>query len=75
VTVVMILDFGKNEEGVRTYRVNATDKGDLEKIIDESKGMGWKFWTEPYPEKSHKSWSVLLKMYDPKELNYPEESM
>jgi hypothetical protein len=70
----MIGDFGKNEEGVHTFRVNASTKEDIYKVIEESKEMGWKFWDTPNIEKVHKTWSVLLKLYNPKELNYPEES-
>lgn len=72
--VVMIGAFGRNEEGVYTYRINATTKDDLYTIIDSAKEMGYKFWDTPNLVKVHKTWSVLLKLYIPKELGYPEES-
>lgn len=72
--VVMIGNFGRNTEGVYTYRINASSKEDLYKIIDEAREAGWKFWNTPNLQKVHKTWSVLLQIYDPKELNYPEES-
>lgn len=72
--VVMIGTFGRNEEGIHTYRINATSKDDLYLLLDECREMGWKFWDTPNLIKVNKTWSVLLKIYDPKELNYPEES-
>jgi len=72
--VVMIGNHGRSKEGVYTFRINATLKDDIYKIIDESREMGWKFWDTPNLIKVHKTWSVLLKIYDPKELNYPTES-
>ena len=72
--IVMIGDFGRNEEGIYTYRINATNKDDLYKIIDEARAAGWKFWSTPNLQKVHKTWSVLLQIYNPNELGYPEES-
>jgi hypothetical protein len=69
---VIISDFGKNEEGVRTYRVNG-EKVDLEKAIEELREVGWGFWAEPKIEVSHKHWTVLLKIYNPKEYEDAEE--
>jgi hypothetical protein len=68
----MIGDFGINKENVRTYRINATTKDDIYKIIDEAREMGWKFFNTPNILKVHKTYSVLLQIYDPKD--YPEES-
>jgi hypothetical protein len=72
--VVMIGNFGKDKEGVHTYRINATSKDDLYNLIEQCRAMGWKFWDTPNLQKVHKTWSVLLKIYDPKEKGYPEES-
>jgi hypothetical protein len=70
----MIGAFGRNSEGVHTYRINTTKKEEIYEIIDGAKKAGWKFWDTPNIEKVHKTWSVLLKIYYPKELGYPEES-
>jgi hypothetical protein len=70
--IVMIGDFGKDEEGVYTYRING-DKADLEKIIQESKDLGYEFWTEPVIEKIWKNYTLLLKIYIPEEMGYPVE--
>jgi hypothetical protein len=70
--IVMIGDFGKDEEGVRTYRING-DKADLERIIQESADLGYEFWIEPVIEKSWKTYTLLLKIYIPEEMGYPEE--
>lgn len=70
----MIGAYGRNEEGIYTYRVNTTTKDELHLIIDEARKAGWKFWETPNLVKVHKTWSVLLKIYKPKELGYPEES-
>lgn len=70
----MIGNFGRNKEGVYTYRVNATTKEDLYTLIEESKEMGWKFFDTPNIIKVNKTYSVLLKLYNPKEMGYPEES-
>jgi hypothetical protein len=72
--VVMIGNFGRNEEGVHTYRINATSKDEIYTLIEQCRAMGWKFWDTPNLQKVHKTWSVLLKIYDPKEKDYPEES-
>lgn len=72
--VIMIGNFGRNKEGVYTYRVNATTKEDLYTLIEESKEMGWKFFDTPNIIKVNKTYSVLLKLYNPKEMGYPEES-
>lgn len=72
--VVMIGAYGRTKEGIHTYRINATTKDDLNLIIDEARKAGWKFWQVPNMVKSHKTWSVLLQIYKPKEMGYPEES-
>lgn len=72
--VVMIGDFGRNKEGIYTYRINATTKDDLYSLLDQVKEIGWKYWETPNIIKVHKTYSVLLKIYNPKELGYPEES-
>jgi hypothetical protein len=46
----------------------------LHLIIEEAKNAGWKFWQVPNLVKNHKTWSVLLQIYKPKEMGYPEES-
>lgn len=70
----MIGDFGRNKEGIYTYRINATTKDDLYSLLDQVKEIGWKYWETPNIIKVHKTYSVLLKIYNPKELGYPEES-
>lgn len=66
-SIIQIAKFGKDKEGVHTFRVNG-DKADLERIIKESYEMGWAFWEKPTIEKVFDYYSVLLKIYDPKEL-------
>lgn len=66
-------DFGTNSEGVTTYRVNA-HKDDLKRIIEEIKNLGFDFWESPEIVKSHKDWTVLLKIFIKKDLGYNEES-
>jgi hypothetical protein len=70
----MIANQGKNVEGVYTFRINATLKDDLHLIIKEAKQTGFKFWKKPIIEKAHKTYSVLLQLYIPSDLGYPEES-
>ncbi len=72
--VVMIGDFGRSEEGIYTYRINTTTKDDIHTILKEVREMGWKFWDTPNIIKVHKTYSVLLKLYNPEEMGYPEES-
>lgn len=55
-----------DHEGIYTFRINSTAKEDLERIINESLEMGWKFWEEPEIEKVFKTYSVLMKIYNPK---------
>jgi|tagenome__1003787_1003787.scaffolds.fasta_scaffold20964066_6 hypothetical protein len=70
----MIANRGKNSEGVYTFRINATLKDDLELIIQEAKDAGFRFWKKPIIEKAHKTYSVLLQIYIPRDFGYPEES-
>ena len=70
----MVANRGKNKEGVYVFRINATLKEDLNLIIKEAKESGFKFWKKPIIEKAHKTYSVLLQLYIPKDLGYPEES-
>lgn len=64
--LIQVAKFGPDKEGIHTFRVNG-DKADLEKIIQETKDIGWIFWEEPTIEKVFKWYSVLMKIYDPKE--------
>lgn len=67
--------FGKNKEGIYKYRINATQKEEIYQIIDEAKSLGFKFWQTPNIEKvPGRTWSVLLELYFPKDMGYPEES-
>jgi hypothetical protein len=73
-SVVMIGDFGRDKEGIYTYRINATGKDDLYELIQAVRNQGWKFFDTPNILKAHKTYSVLLKLYKPSESGYPEES-
>jgi hypothetical protein len=70
----MIGDFGVNSEGVHTYSINATSKDEIYKMIDDVKELGFKFWNTPNLTYKAKTWHVLLQIYIPKEMGYPEES-
>ena len=70
---IYVADFGMDNEGVTTYRING-EKQDLITIIKEAKALGFKFWKKPIIQKAHKHYSVLLKLYIPKDMNYPDES-
>ena len=63
---VYVCYFGSNKEGVTTYRVNG-ELEDLVTIIDEAKNIGYAFFETPIVEKSHKHYSVLLRLYVPEE--------
>lgn len=65
--IIQVASFGKDQEGVHTFRVNG-GKDDLERIIKEAYEMGWAFWEKPNIEEVFKYYSVLLRIYDPKEL-------
>lgn len=74
-SVVMIGDFGRDEEGVYIYRINATTKDDLNELITAVKNQGWKFFDQPNILKAQgRTYTVLLKLYKPSEGGYPEES-
>lgn len=66
-------DFGTNSEGITTYRVNA-HQNDLKAIIEEISRIGFDFWEEPRIVKTHKDWTVLLKIFVKKDLGYDQES-
>ncbi len=60
----IIGDFGKNAEGVNLYRINGT-KEEIKKAIADLMELGCEIW-EPFElEKSHKHWSVLIKIQIP----------
>jgi hypothetical protein len=69
---IYVAEFGKDKEGVSTYRING-EKEDLLIIIKEAKDLGFSFWEKPILEKAHKHYSVLLKLYIPRDMNYPDE--
>lgn len=61
----IIGDFGKNEEGINLFRINGT-KVEIEKAIQDFKELGCELWDDPYElEKSHKHWSVLVRIKIP----------
>jgi hypothetical protein len=61
----IIGDFGKNEEGINLFRINGT-KVEIEKAIQDFKDLGCELWDDPYElEKSHKHWSVLVRIKIP----------
>lgn len=70
---IIVAHFGTNSEGITTYRVNG-EKQDLLTIIKEAQDIGFKFWEKPVLERAHKHYSVLLKLYIPRDMSYPEES-
>lgn len=60
----IIGDFGKNDQGVNLFRINGT-KDEIRKAIDDLVELGCEVW-QPYEwEKSHKHWSVLIKVQIP----------
>jgi hypothetical protein len=60
----IIGDFGKDHEGVNLYRINGT-KEEIKKAIDDLAELGCEVW-QPYEfEKSHKHFSVLIKLQIP----------
>lgn len=70
----MIGDFGKNNEGVYTYRINATLKEELYDLIDAVREQGWRFFDTPNIMKAHgRTYTLLLKLYKPSETGYPDE--
>jgi hypothetical protein len=61
--IIQVGDFGEIN-GVRTYRING-DKPDLEKIIDECRKLDAKFEDVPEIHKTHRCYSLLLKIRVP----------
>lgn len=60
----IIGDFGKDDNDVNLYRINGT-KDEINKALTDLKNLGCEVW-EPYElEKSHKHWSVLVKVQIP----------
>ena len=60
----IIGDFGKTDEGVNLYRINGS-KDEIKKAIDDLINLGCEVW-QPYElEKSHKHFSVLIKVQIP----------
>ena len=60
----IIGDFGKNEHGLNLYRINGT-KTEITKAIEDLQELGCEVW-QPYEyEKSHKHFSVLVKVQIP----------
>jgi len=60
----IIGDFGKNDQGVNLFRINGT-KQEIISAIDQIVELGCEVWQPYFFEKSHKHWSVLLKVYIP----------
>ncbi len=73
-TVLYIGRLGRNAEGIHTYTLDTTTKDEIYELIDAARKMGWKFWETPNILKGYKTYHVVLKLYKPKELGYPEES-
>ncbi len=59
----IIADFGKNEEGLNLFRINGT-KTEIFDAVDKFLCLGCEIYTQEL-EKSHKHWSILLKMKIP----------
>jgi hypothetical protein len=60
----IIGDFGKDDNGVNLYRINGT-MVEINNAIEEMKELGCEVW-QPYEfEKSHKHFSVLVKIQIP----------
>lgn len=71
--LVMVTSFGKNKEGVYIWRVNSDQKNDLEVIIKEAENAGYHFREAPIIKRSYRSWTVLLKLFNPYETSYQGE--
>lgn len=64
----IIGDFGKSKDGLYLFRINGT-KQEIINAIQDIKDLGCEVCGEPYElEKAHVHWSVLLKIWLPKEL-------
>lgn len=60
----IIGDFGRDKQGLNLYRINGT-KIEINKAIEDLKELGCEVW-QPYEfEKSHKHFSVLIKIQVP----------
>lgn len=69
--IVQIADFGRDKEGVYTYRIHG-DKKDLEFLIEELRNTDYKFLGNQEPEivkTVTKTYTILLKIYIEKEVN------
>lgn len=58
------MSFGENSEGVNLYRINGT-KEEIEKAITDMEKLGCEVWQSYNLERSHKHWSVLIKIQFP----------
>jgi hypothetical protein len=68
------MDFGKGHEGLNLYKING-DKEEIYKAIDDLRNLGCEVWGTPIAlEKSHKHWSVLIKVKVP-EITEEEKKM
>lgn len=62
---VIIADFGVNDRGIQTFRVNGSRK-DIEKLLRECHAMGHKFFEEPEIKQAYKmNCTVLLQIILP----------
>jgi hypothetical protein len=60
----IIGDFGKTGEGLNLLRINGT-KDEIKKAIDDLIKLGCEVWQQYELEKSHKHYSVLIKVQIP----------
>ena len=60
----IIGDFGKTGEGLNLLRINGT-KEEIKNAIDEMIKLGCEVWQQYELEKSHKHYSVLIKVQIP----------
>ena len=61
----IVADFGRNEEGLNLFRING-NKDEIEKALQDFKNLGCEIWEDPIAlEKSHKHWSVLIRIKIP----------
>jgi aryl-alcohol dehydrogenase-like predicted oxidoreductase len=73
-SIVMIGNWGRNKEGVYTYSINTTTRDEIYEMLAAAREMGWRFFDTPNIVKKHKTFHVLLKIYKPAEMGYPDES-
>ena len=70
----IIGDFGKNQDGVNLYRING-NKDEITKAIADLRELGCEIW-EPFElEKSHKHFSVLIKVQVPEIIEADQEGI